>query len=388
LHRKGLVVGILILLILVNIGSSLAGEVDVKSVSSVVFDGNTLYVGGSGPNNYTKIQDAIDDASDGDTVFVYVRTYPYFENLIINKSIDLIGQDRNATLIDGGSHPDYDVINIHSDNVHISGFTTQEGRGINIHSDFSTISGNNIGPHPNYCGISLDGTGNVIKDNIISSNDDGVFLWVGGNYVINNTISSNGFLGLYVSGEDNLIIGNIISDHDGYGIHIETSNNNNISKNTISDCDTGIFLFGVDNNIVFGNTISPGNRVGIQLTPDAVHNVISRNIISHNTHGIVMFIFPLSYFDTPFTVIRNNDIHNNSQTGVSISYNRNTIVNNNFRNNGKNADFVRGILNTWDGNYWGEPQESPYVIKGKLFLFIPWFNFDWHPALEPYDIGV
>ena len=36
---------------------------------------NTLYVGGSGEGNYTKIQDAIDDASDGDIVFVYNGTY-------------------------------------------------------------------------------------------------------------------------------------------------------------------------------------------------------------------------------------------------------------------------------------------------------------------------
>jgi hypothetical protein len=33
--------------------------------------GKTLYVGGSGEGNYTKIQDAIDNASKGDTVFVY-----------------------------------------------------------------------------------------------------------------------------------------------------------------------------------------------------------------------------------------------------------------------------------------------------------------------------
>ncbi|MBP1662308.1 MAG: hypothetical protein H6P94_557, partial [Thermoplasmatales archaeon] len=32
--------------------------------------GTWLYVGGSGPGNYTKIQDAIDNASDGDTIFV------------------------------------------------------------------------------------------------------------------------------------------------------------------------------------------------------------------------------------------------------------------------------------------------------------------------------
>ncbi|HDN50977.1 MAG TPA: hypothetical protein ENG06_04290, partial [Thermoplasmatales archaeon] len=44
--------------------------------------GNTWYVGGSGPNNYTKIQDAIDNASDGDTVFVFNGIY--YENVLIN----------------------------------------------------------------------------------------------------------------------------------------------------------------------------------------------------------------------------------------------------------------------------------------------------------------
>ncbi|MGF3554110.1 MAG: hypothetical protein ACQXXF_02395, partial [Thermoplasmatota archaeon] len=53
--------------------------------------GNWLYVGGSGPKNYTKIQDAIDKATDGDTVFVYDDSSPYKENVIIYKSIKLIG---------------------------------------------------------------------------------------------------------------------------------------------------------------------------------------------------------------------------------------------------------------------------------------------------------
>lgn len=48
-----------------------------------MFDGKTLYVGGDGPGNYTKIKDAIDDSSDGDTVFAYSGTYK--ENLIVNK---------------------------------------------------------------------------------------------------------------------------------------------------------------------------------------------------------------------------------------------------------------------------------------------------------------
>ena len=39
----------------------------------------TLYVGGSGPGNYSEIQDAIDNASDGDTVYIYEGTYKPFE---------------------------------------------------------------------------------------------------------------------------------------------------------------------------------------------------------------------------------------------------------------------------------------------------------------------
>ena len=67
-----------------------------------------------------------------------------------------------------------------------------------------------------------------------------------------------------------------------------------------------------------------------------------------------------------------------------------SIKNNNFIDNNRNAFFSTfSFRNTWDGNYWDGPRESPYVIKGKLFfLIIPWFNFDWHPAQEPNDIEV
>ena len=62
--------GIIALFICTGITPSVAIDNPIKPIS----DGNTLYVGGSGEGNHTNIQDAIDDANDGDTVFVYEKT--------------------------------------------------------------------------------------------------------------------------------------------------------------------------------------------------------------------------------------------------------------------------------------------------------------------------
>ena len=66
--RKCLAVIVILLFIGMCVVPSSA-VIELKEVSTVSFNGDMLYVGGSGANNYTRIQDAIDNASDGDTVF-------------------------------------------------------------------------------------------------------------------------------------------------------------------------------------------------------------------------------------------------------------------------------------------------------------------------------
>ena len=124
----------------------------------------TFYVGGTGPRNYTFIQAAIDEVRSGDTVFVYAGTY--YENIVLTKTITLIGESRDTTIIDGSESWD-DVVSITSNNVNITGFTIANGHsdGIDVRSEDVTIIGNNISTN-GWDGISLRFSKNIIiKDN-------------------------------------------------------------------------------------------------------------------------------------------------------------------------------------------------------------------------------
>jgi pectin methylesterase-like acyl-CoA thioesterase len=94
--------GVAVVVILLFLGVAFAPSIHAHT-SKTSLDGDILYVGGSGEGNYTKIQDAIDNASDGDTVFVYDDSSPYIEHIVVNKSIALIGEDKNSTTIDGSN---------------------------------------------------------------------------------------------------------------------------------------------------------------------------------------------------------------------------------------------------------------------------------------------
>jgi len=63
----------------------------------LILDDNNYYVGGSGPNNYTKIQDAVNDSNDGDTVFVYNGIY--YEHIKIDKDINLIVEEKQKKFL-------------------------------------------------------------------------------------------------------------------------------------------------------------------------------------------------------------------------------------------------------------------------------------------------
>ena len=117
-----------------------------------------LYVGGTGPNNYTTITDAVSNANNGDTIYVYPGSYT--EHLTINKEIILLGENRENTLIDGGASNN--VIKITANNVTVSGFTLHHGSiGIySINAENHTITNNKM--LNNWEGVGLLNIDNAI----------------------------------------------------------------------------------------------------------------------------------------------------------------------------------------------------------------------------------
>jgi len=194
-HQYLIIITIFALFIGLSIVPS-SGIIIVNKPSTINNNGEVLYVGGVEPGNYSTIQDAIDSANPGDTIFVYKDSSPYYENVKINKMIKLIGESRNTTIINGRNKGNTISIFYNANNVVISGFTiTEGGDGIFVYSDNNTIQGNKI--VFNYHGIEIDYDAdyNIITNNIILHNRAAGIFDGGrdsGSTITWNVIGSNG----------------------------------------------------------------------------------------------------------------------------------------------------------------------------------------------------
>jgi len=218
----------------------------------------TWTVDDNGPADFRKIQDAInnDSVSSGDIIFV--RNGYYYENVVINKSLSLIGESVDLTVIEGLKN---NVISIVADNVSVTSFTIQKS-GSNLYDSAINISrSNNV----------------VIGYNKIIKSINGISLYSSNNNtIIGNMISSNSFSGVsFYSSNDNLVYGNNISNNYYSGIFFFSSSQNVISGNNVSLTSYGIYFQYSSGNLASSNTISL-NDYGIYLT------ISSNNTIYHN----------------------------------------------------------------------------------------------------------
>lgn len=340
LISKWLAIGIIFLFVGTSIIPATAQDT-WKSQS--ISQGTWLYVGGSGPGNYTRIQDAIDNASAGDIVFVYHGTY--FENIRITELIFLIGEDRNTTIVDGNQN-ESTIITI-AEGVTIQNFTIQNSRdnGIEVKSNHTKILGNVI-KNNNGAGVwislSCDYDYNVISGNMIMNNNWGIYLW---------------------RSHRNTIMKNVISFNKYGGIKGIVSSYNTITKNNILNNQ----YWGIEvdryNNTVYANTIKD-NWGGIRIE-EAYNTKITENNFENDS--IYLYL-------SGNTLITKNNFYQSHASFSNTGYNH----------------------NIWIGNYWDKSRLLPKPIIGEIGQVLPgnnyihrlpWVNFDWFPAQKPYNIG-
>jgi parallel beta-helix repeat protein len=365
------VIGIILLFIGLGLSAS-TGLVSDKESNIVQRNGNILYVGGSGPGNYSKIQDAIDNASDGDTVFVYDDSSPYNENLIINKTLNLIGEDKETTEINGYDTL-LDVVNIYNtSNVKVQGFTIKNSYndwigGIRVHySDHCIISDNNIIDH-SWAGIFIPkGCDNLtIISNTISKVQYGILFNYGGKNCLikDNIVSGDGY--------NKSIVGMSI---DGTNIHI--------AGNTITNNFMGLDLMDAKNFVMTHNDISK-NIIGINIH-DVFNSTINFNIITNNALGMLLI-------ESTDNIIQNNNFI------VNVIHNLYVIYEFKHRKYPRNNDWESNYYSRWIGFI-----PKPIIVAKVVWIPDPWPDpglgyeilipwrpiFESRPALKPNDIEV
>ncbi len=338
-------IGIILLFLFCNISFTTLSDGNNGNLS-----GKTLYVGGSGEGNYTRIQDAIDNASDGDTVFVYNGFYSICDEILIfiNNSIELRGESRDETIITSNN---FSILFINTNNVGISGFSFER---------FTIV----CGP----ANITETGGYNNIE-------------------IINNRI--NNPIGLIISDCINVTVkGNIFSpsnDEISIGILCLFNSKLKFENNEISGFENGLWI---GDGSTVKNNLFRDNEIGIFLGLDSASSnpcIISKNNFIqnriHSTFGLSFSSKISKYFSSK---CENNIIKKYMRTDIFNPTNKNLLTN------------IK-----WDSNYWDNwIGFGPKFIFGAIYLrgfffrfflsfpFLPMINFDWHPAKEPYNISI
>jgi parallel beta-helix repeat protein len=292
--------------------------------------GEILYVGEN--SQYSTIKEAVNASNDSDSIYILKGNYS--GNIKINKSINLIGEDKNTTIING-TNSIY-IISILSNDVTIAGFTL----------------------HNSKIAIYVKGNNNTIKNNIIANNSNGVYLENSSknNIICNNTLQYN-FEGINLyNSSDNQILKNHIKHQKAFGVSLwENSNYNLILNNTFIDDSKAISLSRwCNNNSIIGNNISR-NSWGLYLEY-SFYNFIFENLIFKGSGGI-------NLFNSNFNNVSNNSIEYNYQGIYLTNSDENEIFGNFF------------IENKADIKKPSEP--ALFVVFIPIILLILFFVYRW-----------
>jgi len=220
------------------------------------------------PDDYQKIQEAVNAANQGGTIFVKAGTYNE-DWISVNKSVSLVGDNQKSVII---YHSSLGFV-VTANEVHLKGFTimnseTGQGHAVDIANSSDCIIEDNLIEN-NLVGISVYGSssGNTISGNVLDRNERSIELIDSSG----NTISRNNIIGALVS-----------------GISLDVSSGNIVSGNRISDLEDGmgaLMLWKSSNNVIYRNLLFGGN---LMLMIDCSSNTVYENFVMDSEYGIVV----------------------------------------------------------------------------------------------------
>ncbi len=357
-----------ILLCMLLIVSSL---VIVFPVESVKANGITLYVGGSGPGNYTSIQNAVDNASSRDIVFVYPGIY--YENIVINKPIHLMGKKNENTIIDGGKNRT--AVLILSDYVDINNFTICNS-GHNFYDDMYDMD----------AGLTIKSNKINVSDNIFIDNYIGILLFnTSNNYLYKNKFLNNGGCIFNINTTFTQIINNSFTNT--VGILCGGINNNTIKFNVIHNAITfSLYASNCFYSYIENNTITGDDGFGILVVNSSQNNICYNSVSINNPRTYESFKLE----DSCNNIIKGNQIYESRWNGmVFLSSSNNSIIENKLTNNSNSGLAIayssnnhienNEIINT-DGDSISVYGNSKYnIIKNN---YISGFKFEGSGSLS------
>lgn len=266
-----------------------------------------IIVDDSGGGNCSSIQEAVDNAQNGDTILVSPGVYQ--ENIIVDKELTIIshstlsGDQTNRILIIG-TVPNNDVFSVNSNSVTIDGFY---------------ILGHQSGTDGSEAGIHLEGVQDCsLSNNTLVFNGQGILLNDSrGNYLASNLVSL-GDCGIALGdSEDNILSNNIVVTNK-QGISLHNSGDNTLVNNTADSNTIGVFLGMAHGNELAYNRIL-NNEYGI-FGQAAEHNTLVDNGLYLNGIGVYLESSDNALYRNEFinllnAVDKGNNLWNSSSEG-------------------------------------------------------------------------
>lgn len=240
----------LMIFLLLLLSDTCIGIEDTEQNTTIYVDDDNIMGpwDGSQSNPYQTIQDAVDNSSEGDTIYVYEGRYN--GNIIVTKTICLIGENKHDVTVIGGKHDFW----IHADDVWIENFSIE-----NSSRYFSAIY--------------ITSSGCTVKNNIIKNNFAGVFI---------------------DGGSSNKVINNLFLYNDDRSVRLEFTQFNSISNNYIGFGGDGIYCWSSSNNLIKDNTVDNCLR-GIIIGDFSEENLMYHNNFYRNY-----------YFNSAVQLMNNN----------------------------------------------------------------------------------